>query len=539
MSVASRRRIAAVVRLELRTHRREPLTGLYMLVFVLLGAAFTAAGPVDLVRDRGAVPRDAAWSIMLASTALTAFGQVITTMVAATIVLRDRADRMMDLLTVTRLTEREYLVGKLVAALLILVLVYCAVPVGLLLGAVIGGGNLAQAAEGTVRPFTLLVLPTMLTVGALQFGVGVLSGRLWVIVGLGLVLIWIWSAAASGVGSVGQSQPSVLWDPFGSAPLLQATRDWSEAERAARPMPVTAGLLANRGVWLGIGALVAFFAIRFGSRARVHSHRSSTRGDSVPAPLRRAAALRRTRPATAPQGVAATARYVRQWLLRDTGGRVLAVLGAINVSVHVFLEAQGSPTSADTTARALAGLVKHSQLFLILLATIYAGELVWREREERSDALFDAQPIRDVSQICGRLAGVATAQLALIAVLVAAAALAAVMGAHHAIAVVPMLIGVGSRLAIPFVVCTLIAVAIHVLIGQKVIGHLILIMGWVLTVLMAGTGDVASDGGKVPAAAWGAVVAVALCVVFARWRRGVSRGAFAISGRASATTETV
>ncbi len=539
MTVASRRRIAAVVRLELLTHQREPLTVLYMLVFVLLGAAFTASGPVDLVRDRGAVPRDAAWSIMLACTALTAFGQVITTMVAATIVLRDRADRVIELLTVTQLTQREYLIGKLTAALLLLGMIYSAVPVGLLLGAVLGGGSATQAATATLLPFALVVLPTMLAVGAIQFGAGVLSGRLWVIVGLGLVLIWIWSAAAGAAGSAAPRTWVALWDPFGSAPLLQATRDWSDAERASRQMPVTAVLLANRGIWLGIGALVAYVAIRFGSRGLTYAVVASPRSASAPAPSRRAALFYRPHPAKTLQGAAATARYVTRWMLRDTGWRVLAALGAVNVSVHVFLDAQGSATSAETTARTLAALVTHSQLFLILLATIYAGELVWREYDERSDGLFHAQPISDVALIGGRLAGVVTAQLALLAVLTTAACLAAVLGAGHAIDVAPLLRGVAVRRVIPFLVWMLMSLAVHVSIRQKVIGHLTLITGWVLAVLIAGTGEIGSNGGNVPAWAWGGVAAVALAVVVACWRRSGAWQAARIRRQASATTGTL
>ena len=110
----SMERMRAVLRLELLTQRREPLTVLYVLVLGLLAAAFAAAGPVELVRNRGAVPRDAAWSMLLASTALTAFGQVITTMVAATVVLRDEQDRVAAQLFVTRLTRGEYLTGKFI-----------------------------------------------------------------------------------------------------------------------------------------------------------------------------------------------------------------------------------------------------------------------------------------------------------------------------------------------------------------------------------------------------------------------------------------
>ncbi len=553
MTVAARRRIAAVVRLEFLIHRREPLTVLYVLVFALLGAAFTASGPVDLVRDRGAVPRDAAWSIMLASTALTAFGQVITTMVAATIVLRDRTDRVTALIAITRLTEREYLVGKLTAALFILCLIYTAVPVGLLLGAVLAGGSVATALVALVPPFMLVVLPTMLSVGALQFGAGVLSGRLWVLVGLGLVLIWLWSAAAGAAGGAGPGWVPVLSDPFGSAPLLHATRDWSDADRASRVMPITAGLLANRAIWLGLGAVGASVAIGFGSRDAMHAGMASTRGVSVTAPSRHAVAILRGAPATAPsrhavailrgapatpmQGAVATARYVMRWMLRDAGWRVLAALGAVNVGVHVFLDVQGSATSEEVTRHTLAALTLHSQLFLILLATIYAGELVWREREERSDALFDAQPVSDVSLICGRLVGAMTAQLLLVVVLTTVAAIAAVLGAHRTPESLRLLHEGGTRLLIPFVSWMLISVAVHASVRQKVMGHLLLIAGWVGVVLLSGSANMGDASGSLPGWISGGVMASATGIVLTRWRRVGVKAPAGTRRQASATAE--
>lgn len=521
MTIGARRRIAAVVRLELLIHRREPLTALYVLVFVLLGAAFTAAGPVELVRNRGDVPRHAAWSVMLASTALTAFGQVITTMVAATIVLRDQADRVIELVTVSHLTSREYLIGKLLAALLILGLIYCAVPVGLMIGAVIGGGGVIPAALAVVPPFVLIVLPTMLTIGTLQFGVGVLSGRLWVIVGLGLLLIWLWSAAVGAVGGAADGVLVALADPFGSAPVLQATRDWSDAQRASNGMPITGALLANRAVWLAAGLLVAGLAIVGGARVPARSGVAPSLAGEAPGEGYATAPIARSHPAAPLQGAIATATYVARWMLRDTGWRVLAGLGAVNVGVHALLDARGSVSSADTTTRALNAMVTHSRLFLILLATIYAGELVWREREERSAPLFDAQPISDDALIFGRVCGVVITQGVLVLLLVVAAAVAAMLGAHDAVDVSTLASGAVMQLAVPFVVWSLVSLAVHVTVQQKVVAHLLLIASWVLAVLLVGTGlDDATPRRWTPLA-WAVAAAVALAVVRLRWFRGL------------------
>lgn len=519
MTATARSRIVAVVRLELTIQRREPLTVLYMLVLGLLSAAFAGAGPVELVRDRGTVPRDAAWSLMLASTSLTAFGQVITTMVAATVVLRDRADRIAELLTATQLTSREYLTGKLAAALSMLCLIYCAIPIGLVSGAVIGGGHPGAALAAIVPPFVLVVLPTMLAVGALQFGVGVLSGRLWAIVGLGLVLIWLWSAAA---GASSGGIVAALFDPFGSAPLLIATRAWTDAERASLGMPMTLPLIANRAVWLSLGAVVASVAIRKGARhqarraTQAHAATEEWRPMPVPGAIARAGAAR---PGAAAY---ATARYVTRWMLRDTGWRVLAALGAANVAVHALIDSRRAAGAAEVTTRALAALISHSRLFLILLATIYAGELVWRERDDRSAAQFDAQPVGDTALLLGRLAGVIAAQAALVLLLAGAALLAAAVGGQRVPLVLPYLSAVLQHLAMPFVLLMLVALAVHALVQQKLVGHLMLIGAWVVGVLFAGAAG--SDFPmRLPGSALAVVGFVALALAGLCWKRGDRR----------------
>lgn len=515
------KRIAAVVRLELLVQRREPLPVLYVLVFGLLAAAFAAAGPVDLVRNRGAVPRDSAWAMMLATTALTAFGQVITTMVAATVVLRDRADRVQDFVVASRLGSREYLTGKLLAALVVLCVIYGAIPFGLVIGAVLAGGGLTQAIVASVPPFVVLVLPTMLAVGALQFAIGVLSGRLWVIVGQGLVLIWLWTAATDAVGGAhtDAARSLLLLDPFGSAPLLHATRFWSDAERASRAMPVTFALLAGRVLWLGVGVGAAVVAILRGARVSAPRAVIAISADARPASAvseRPVAVAGRPR---AWRGAVGTAVYVSRWMLRDTGWRVLAVLGALNVCVHVWVDVRHDATGDALVVATLSAVRTHGRLFLILLATIYAGELVWREREERSAASFDAVPVSTTAMLVGRVAGGVVAQCVLVAMLVTCGALTAIVASRETFDVLLCArVAAGSVLA-PFIGVLLVSLAVHAAVQQKVAGHLLLIAGWVSASLV-GTAAAVSGAGSKSGVTWGVMVAISLAATRVCWRRG-------------------
>ncbi len=529
---ASLQRVRSVVRLELLTQRREPLTALYMLVFFLLAAAFAAAGPVELVRDRGSVPPDAAWSLMLASTALTAFGQVITTMVAATVVLRDRADRVDELLRVTLLRPREYLTGKLFAALGLLCLIYTAIPAGLVCGAVIGGGKAWHAVLAVAPPFLIVVLPTMLAVGAIQFGLGALSGRLWVIVGQGLLLIWLWSSAVNAVPHAG-GDLLVLLDPFASAPLLRASATWTDAQRTTLAMPVTAALVFNRVLWLLLGTAVAGIAVvRAPNAARAGRRGAGSADDVLELPTSAATSTGASPPLASPtltlpawRAVLAWAVHVTRWMVRDTGWRVLAVLGTLNVAVHVALDVTRGMAPAALSTLVVSALEQHARLFLILLATIYAGEVVWREREDRSAAFLDVLPTHDGDAVIGRIVGVVAAQGTLVMMMGAAVTATGMLFSGSPVAPGILVGGLFATALVPFIAWMLVALAVHVVVQQKVAAHLVCIVGWVVVVRIQGSVTVGAGSADM---AWGVVVVLpaAMFIAWLGWVRG-ERGSLA------------
>ncbi|MFN5203448.1 MAG: hypothetical protein ACK5HM_16760, partial [Gemmatimonas sp.] len=109
--------VRAVLWFEVRAQQREPLTTLYALVFFLLALGYASSSAVELVGNRGAVPRTAPWALLLAFGGLTAFGQVITTMIATTAMLRDEAQRTRALVATSGLDPRTWFLARLAAAL--------------------------------------------------------------------------------------------------------------------------------------------------------------------------------------------------------------------------------------------------------------------------------------------------------------------------------------------------------------------------------------------------------------------------------------
>jgi hypothetical protein len=150
-------------------------------------------------------------------------------------------------------------------------------------------------------------------------------------------------------------------------------------------------------------------------------------------------------------------------------------------------------------AGVLALVREHARLFLILLATIYAGELLWRDHDARVHALVASTPMSSARLVLGRVAGLATGQALLVMLLVASATIGrflATLNTDVPGASMTQLaswwwslpLGTALWLWLPFVQWLALSLLVHVLVRHKVIAHLLLIAGWVVAVALDANG---------------------------------------------------
>lgn len=506
-------RVRALATFEVRQQVREPLTALYALVFLLLTLGFTSSGAVELVSARGAVPRTSDWSLWLAFGGLTAFGQVITTMVAVTAVLRDDAVRVTPQLVAAGVKASEWLVARLLAATLVLFAVYLAMPVGASLGAVWSAERTPEAAPSMLAAYAVLTLPSMLVVATLVGVSAALTRRVLIALAVSLLLVGLWQLSLSLETDQATRALGAWLDPFGNAPVLAETRGWSEADRVQRAVPRGGLVLQNRVIWLTIAGAALLYGLR---RVRWDSgwepwppRRSASDAAlnhvasfSAPAPasiasesLTRVPVRDLRRVITNGSAVARSttsasiASFTAGWIRRDGGWRVVAGLAAANALLSAWFRSDPMAAYGNTTLGlvALFDLVReHSRVFLILLATVYAGELVWRDREARVGELLDTMPVSTLVMALGRLLGLLRAQWVVVGWLSAGAMLVALaqglMGSRAEVAL--WLLWSLAHLWAPFLQWTVLALAIHVVIRHKVGAHLALITGWVVAVVL-------------------------------------------------------
>ncbi len=459
--------VRAIVRLELQLHARDFMAWLGALVFFVLAFAHAAGGPITLVSGALAgLPRTAPPVLAQAMAGLTAFGQVITAMTAATIGLRDVSLRSDGLVLTTGIDWRHYLLGRFAATLVILLLITAAMPLGFMLGGAVGvlrGASEAGVSVAAIaQAMGMLVLPNMVIVAAAFFAAASLRGAFSVILFVGLGLVGFWQ---TGLGLVARGHAiGTLADPFGNAAL-------------------TAGhsLGANRALWLSIAAALLGITL-WRWRPRVSGGAETWRQNAL-GPTSSGARAVRSSGLAALRGASSVAqwnaecRFGVRWVLRERGFAALLLLGVVNAAANGWSVAQ----DADALVRALEF---HARLFAILIATIYAGELVWRDRDVRAQELLDALPVQRDLRLLARASGVLSVLLALPLALPVVALLLSWLrgGGLTASCAFVWLGGVGSLL---FTALFGVSLAVHRLVQHKTAAHLLLIAAWV-TAIAAG-----------------------------------------------------
>ena len=199
-----------------------------------------------------------------------------------------------------------------------------------------------------------------------------------------------------------------IFDPLGLVVVGKVARYWTVVEKNTQLLSFSGIFLANRLFWLGTGLVALLVTWRFfpmsaellTARRASGRARQATLAEEAPTAGARLPRLRPSLKESAPassfaQLVSLTRlrflNIVREpvfWAITLT----MVVLGLVNG--RFAGEANGSVVWPVTYL--MLQLVQGSaSLFVYIVATLYAGELVWRERDVRFDQIHDALPLRD------------------------------------------------------------------------------------------------------------------------------------------------
>ncbi len=482
---------------ELRSHFRRPVTWLYVAIVFLLMFFAVSTDAVTTGAALGKVKKNSPFYLAQLYAAILGIGQIITSALVGTAVLRDYEAGVHELLFTTRVSRPAYLASKYLAALAAMVLVFAAMPLGAMIGTVMPWvePDSVQAMHlwHYWQPYFLVALPGVFFVSTMLFAVGSLTRSAFSVYVAGILLLVGYSVADELIRTLDRDQLANLIDPFAIRSIDLTTRYWTPAEKNARTLPIAGFIGANRALWSALGAvllLVTFRFVKLEKEATVKGRTKKQPAAVTEAP--RIPALPRST-AYAPPSVLTSWWSVTKFdalaMLRSVPFLAIACIGLVNVIMSAwFADQSGQSKSWPMSWLMAESSINGASLFILVLLTFYAGELVWRERQVKLDQVLDASPVPTAGMLLGKVTALLLMLLAFATISMLGSMLVQVAKGYPVIDL-PVYALYVYLLDFPsWLVMVALAVFVQALVPRKPLGHVLVILVWVGTIALQNLG---------------------------------------------------
>ncbi len=471
---------------ELRQQLGNPVLWIVAVVFALLAFGASSSDAVQLGGSIGNINRNAPSTIVTLLSGFSSLSMLLVAIFVAGTALRDFDNRTAELFFTTPVHKRDYLLGRFGGGLFACCVVMAAVAIGMFVGYFMPWVDAARMGPHSAAPYLwslfVIVIPNLFFIAAALFCLAVTT-RSMLATYIGVIAFFALSAVMETLtADLDARWVGGLLDPFGGQAIINATRYWSTVERNTQLPDLGGVLLLNRLIWSAVAAGLLWLAYRL--------FRTDREGFTLRRRKAKATAidLAAPTPATVPQVTLQTGSGAqwRQFLHQawfDTrgvlrGAPLLVMLGFGMMILIISLMFTGQIFGTElypTTARMSQSIAGAFNLFLLIVVTFYAGELIWRERSMRVAEVTDAFPNADWIPLAAKLVA-----LTAVVLLFYASGIVVTMGYQLSkgythlqplLYLQQMLINTSG-----FVMLAALALAVQVLSNNKFIGYLLMVV---------------------------------------------------------------
>ena len=403
---------------ELKFRFKSPSTYIYFAAWFALNVFDIAAenfGPIG----NGKVLLNGPYANSFIDINVSFFGLIVVAAIFGTSILRDFQRDTVQILFTKPISKLAYLGGRWAGSFVATVFAFS----GLLFGEFFG--TLAPWADHTriapnhlawyLQPFFSIIVFQIFFMGSLFFLIAALSRRIFIVYLQGatvLVLYLIGLAVFISTRSLERFWSAIL-DPVGILLSDGITRYWTVVERNTLLFSWSGIFLYNRLLWGSVGvlsllALWKFFPMSvealttraFGKRAAQARDRdvaeAAPRPSLIPAKL--PFVHRIFGPATTFEQFSSLARLRVVNIVRDIPFWAIAILLAAFSLINGHFAGRMADRNVWPVTYLMLQMVEgNAMLFLLIVATFYTAELLWRERDTSFAGIHDALPISETT----------------------------------------------------------------------------------------------------------------------------------------------
>ncbi|MFT4062978.1 MAG: M1 family aminopeptidase [Edaphocola sp.] len=409
---------------------------------------------------------------------------VILVAIMATGIQKDYEYNTHPLYFTKPITKASYFFGRFFSSYVTALFVFSAQLIGYYLGCLAGMGKPVMgpfSAVNFLEPFAVFVIPNVLLLGIIFFSITTFL-RSTLPAYIACIVLLVLNFVTS---SVGQNLDNLKWaaiaEPFGMKALNYVTRYWTPEEQNTRLIPLTGVLLANRLLWLGIAVGITVFSYARFSFSQFLSpvkwFKKKTEANVFAAETQDVQPLASLPVAKQVFGAAAIRKqlfYLSGFEFKKIAKGSFFVIVVLLGIITMYIMAQYMGSMYDTETYPVTHLILEVpagffQLFIMIFLVFMSGNLVWREREQKTDELIGTTPVGNGVLLFSKYIGLVMGVVLLLLLLCIVGMLIQVsMGFYH---VEPMLyLKFLGRMLLSYTIMAGLCMAVQVFVPNKYLG---------------------------------------------------------------------
>lgn len=475
---------------ELKYWFRSPPFYFYILIFLLLALAIMG-GSAGVFGAAANTNRIANSPLSLYSF-VTLFNKLILFIIPGIIgnsIYRDFKSRSYQVMYTFPFTKWDYLGGKFLSSLFIVMMISAVTLLGLYIGTQLPGTNQNMLVDFDLKTYLQLygiyLLPNIFLFGSLVFATVTLSRNVYagfIVIVLLLIIREVTSKIIAGSGGI----LALIVEPLGETATLFVTKSWTIAEQNNNSLPLVQEILFNRLLWLSIAFALVVFTYRNFSFSHLGWSMSMPANKSARSTKNNFGSLIKLK-LTAIQLDFSWIHQLRliwrlsqvdfSYILRSGSFISIVLIGAILV---VVLLKQMNPLYETrilpVTWVMLAFPIFFFSLLVNFLTFLYAGILIHKSRSTRMDELLDVTPASNVVFALSKLLTLVKIQLVLLVVIFLSGIGVQAYSGYYLFEVGHYLFDLLAIHLIGFIIWGIAAVCIHTIVSNSYVGLLILIL---------------------------------------------------------------
>jgi ABC-2 type transport system permease protein len=372
------------------------------------------------------------------------FGIIVISAIFGTSILRDFQRDTYQILFTKPVSKFAYLGGRWAGSFVTTVLVFSGMLFGTFFGTFAPWADHARIGPNHIwwylQPFLSVLVIQIFFLGSLFFVVAALSRKIFIVYLQGVALFMVYIILITVFFSTRSLEHfwSGIFDPIGFILFDNVTRYWTVIEKNTLLLPwdfsgnspgvflynrllwAMVGVLSLGGMWalfpMSVEALTARSQGKRAAKARLQEVEEAR-------PVRSLVAARLPRVhqifgagTSFIQYLSLTRLRIRTITREIPFWAIVGLLIAFAVNNGQFAGRFGDQNVWPVTYLMLQAVEGSATLFFYIVATLYAAELVWRERDNHFDGIHDALPMHETTDWLSKLTAIAFIEIVLLAV---------------------------------------------------------------------------------------------------------------------------